>query len=222
LSIKDRYPNAKKNTGLHWSSKTSNATLGPDDPSILTPVQHQAPVPHHESPFEQSIKHKRSKVMTKTESPHSNQPDARPEDVATLDAIVTAMYDSISGPKGDRDWDRIRSLHLPGSHLIPTGVRANGENGLRVLDIEGWIDGALPLFEENDFYEVEVARHTDRFGNIAQAFSTYECRWEENGPAFMRGVNSIQLLKKDGRWWVVCVFWDNETEDNLIPEKFLP
>jgi len=160
--------------------------------------------------------------MTKAESSNTHQPEARPEDVATLDAIVTAMYESISGPKGDRDWDRIRSLHLPGSHLIPTGVRANGEIGLRVLDIEGWIDGARPLFEENDFYEVEVSRHTDRFGNIAQAFSTYECRWEENGPAFMRGINSIQLLKKDGRWWVVCVFWDNETEDNLIPEQFLP
>jgi hypothetical protein len=151
-----------------------------------------------------------------------SRPDPRPADVASLDAIITAMYDSISGPRGERDWDRIRSLHLPGSHLIPTGVRVNGENGLRILDIEGWIDGARPLFAENDFYEVEVARQIQRFGKIAQAFSTYECRWEKDGPAFMRGINSIQCLEKDGRWWVVNVFWDNETADNPIPAEYLP
>jgi len=149
-------------------------------------------------------------------------PTPRPEDVASLDAIITAMYDSISGPRGDRDWDRIRSLHLPGSRLIPTGLRANGENGLRILDIEGWIEGARPLFASGPFYEVEIARRTDRFGNIAQAFSTYECRHEENGPAFMTGINSIQLLHKDGRWWVVNVFWDNASADNPIPADYLP
>ncbi|MGH8034773.1 MAG: hypothetical protein ACREO9_06070, partial [Lysobacterales bacterium] len=154
--------------------------------------------------------------------PPQHQPDARPGDVNSLDAIITAMYESISGSRGGRDWDRIRSLHLPGSRLIPTGVRVTGDNGLRILDIEGWIDGARPLFETNDFYEVEVARRTERFGKIAQAFSTYECRSEKNGPAYMRGINSIQLLEKDGRWWVVNVFWDNETEDNRIPGAYLP
>jgi hypothetical protein len=152
---------------------------------------------------------------------NASHPEASAEDVASVDAIINAMYDAISGPRGQRDWNRIRSLHLPGSRLIPTGVRVNGESGLRLLDIEGWIEGARPLFAENDFYEVEIARRTERFGNIAQAFSTYECRWEENGPAFMRGINSIQLLYKDGRWWVVNVFWDNESGENRIPAEYL-
>jgi hypothetical protein len=154
-----------------------------------------------------------------------NSPDnqtVNSKDVASIDAIIDAMYHSISGPKGGRDWDRIRNLHLPGSRLIPTGTRPNGENGLRLLDIEGWIEGARPLFAKNDFYEVEVARRTDRFGNIAQAFSTYEYRWTEDGPAIMMGVNSIQLLKKDHRWWVVSVFWDNESEDNRVPSEYRP
>jgi len=69
--------------------------------------------------------------------PTENKLTPRAEDVASLDAIINAMYESISGPKGERDWDRIRSLHLPGSHLIPTGIRVNGDNGLRLLDIEG-------------------------------------------------------------------------------------
>ena len=151
---------------------------------------------------------------------HPTIPAARPEDVASVDAIITAMYDSISGPRGERDWDRIRSLHLPESRLIPTGLRANGERGLRFLDIETWIEGARPLFDAGPFYEVEIARRTDRFGNIAQAFSTYECRHEEHGPAFMTGINSIQLLHKDGRWWVVNVFWDNAGPGNPIPAEY--
>ena len=153
---------------------------------------------------------------------HGNGPAPYPEDVASIDAIINAMYESISGPRGERDWDRIRSLHLPGTYMIPTGVRVNGESGLRLLDIEGWIEGARPLFAEKDFYEVEVARRTDRFGNIAQAFSTYECRWEKDGPAFMTGINGIQLLHKDGRWWLISVFWDNASEDNPIPVEYLP
>ncbi len=143
-------------------------------------------------------------------------------DVSSPGHIIKAMYRLISGPRGGRDWDSIRGLYLPGARLIPTGMRANGEHGLHLLDIEGWIAGAKPLFEGKDFYEVEVARRMDVFGKIAQAFSTYECRWEEAGPAFMTGVNSMQLLQKDGRWWIVNVFWDNETPDNLIPAAYRP
>ena len=143
-------------------------------------------------------------------------------DVSSPGHIIAAMYRLISGTKGGRDWERIRNLYLPGARLIPTGVRANGEHGLHILDIEAWIDGARPLFAGKDFFEVEVARRMEVFGNIAQAFSTYECRWEKEGTAFMIGINSIHLLHKDARWWIVTVFWDNETPGNPIPAAYRP
>ena len=146
--------------------------------------------------------------------------NARSADVSDPDAIIHAMYDAISGEGPDRDWGRIRSLYLEGARLIPTGLRANGEVGLRLLDVEQWIEGAKPLFAQGPFFEVEVARKMDRFGQIVQAFSTYECRREPDGPAYMTGINSIQLLYKDGRWWVVTVFWDNASEGNPIPSEY--
>ncbi len=149
-------------------------------------------------------------------------PSSAAADFQSPETTVAALYRYISGPKGGRDWDRIRSLYLPGARLIPTGLRANGERGLRILDVEGWIEGARPLFAAGDFYEVQVACKIDRFGQIAQAFSTYECRHEPEGPAFMTGINSIQLLHKDGRWWVVTVFWDNASPENPIPAPYLP
>ncbi len=153
-------------------------------------------------------------------NPASNYP-AVPEDVASPESLVAAVYDAISGPRGERDWNRIRSFYLEGAHLIPTGLRANGEHGLRILDIEQWIVGARELFLREDFFEVQVAQQVDRFGQIAQIFSTYECRHQADGPAHMRGINSFQLLFKDGRWWVVNCFWDNESDGNPIPVKYL-
>jgi len=81
--------------------------------------------------------------MPKPAIPTSNIPEANPSDVASIDAIVTAAYDVISGPADKkRDWDRERSLFLPGARLIPTAVEA-GRNDVdlapQMLDIEGYI-----------------------------------------------------------------------------------
>jgi hypothetical protein len=146
----------------------------------------------------------------------------RPEDVESIDAIITALYDVISGPAGGRDWDRLRSLYIPDARLIPTGTRPNGESGLRVMSVDGYVESAGAYFAGQPFFEREIARKTERFGNVAHAFSTYEGRRAEDEEPFVRGVNSIQLLHADGRWWVVTVFWDNEGPEKPIPAEYLP
>ena len=146
----------------------------------------------------------------------------RPEDVATPDAIIKAMYDTISGPAGKRNWYRERSLFLDGARLIPIGKRIHKEGELQILSLEEWIEDAEPFLAENDFYEIEIMRQMNRYGNLVQAFSTYEARNSEDGEPIARGINSIQLLHKDDRWWIVTVMWDNETRDNPIPEEYLP
>jgi hypothetical protein len=148
--------------------------------------------------------------------------DARSEDVASIDAIIATVYEVISGPAGERDWDRFRSLFAPGGRLIPT--RANEEGGAeaRVGSVEDYIEGSGAYFKENAFYESEIARVTETFGNIAHAFSTYESRRAPGEAPFTRGINSFQLLKDGDRWWVVTIFWDGERRGNPIPAKYLP
>ncbi len=146
----------------------------------------------------------------------------RPSDVESADAIIKAMYDTISGPAGTRNWYRERSLFLEGARLIPIGKRAHKEGGLEVMSIEDWIADAEPFFAENDFYEEEIMRQMNRFGNLVQVFSTYVTRDSVDGEPIARGINCIQLLHKDDRWWIVTVMWDNESRDNPIPEEFLP
>src|SRR6266851_1480540 len=115
---------------------------------------------------------------------------ADPSDVESIEAIVAAAYDVISGPAGKkRDWDRMRSLFISGARLIPTAVDAGGNDldlaaGLapQMLDIEGFITRAEQAFEKTGFYEKEVARRVEQFGQIAHVWSTYESRRDSSEP----------------------------------------
>jgi hypothetical protein len=151
-------------------------------------------------------------------------PTANPADVASLDAIIAALYDVISGPAGQkRDWDRMRSLFISGARLIPSSPAPDGKVVPRVLDVEGYIGRAGPNLEKNGFFEREISRKTETFGTITHVFSTYESRHtKEDATPFSRGINSIQLVNDGTRWWVVTIFWDSERTNNQIPTKYLP
>lgn len=150
-------------------------------------------------------------------------PAADPADVATPDAIIGALYDVISGPAGAaRDWDRMRSLFVPGARLIPTGTRPDGTGAHRVMTVEDYITRSGPVLERDGFFEIETHRVTERFGNVLHAFSTYESRRTAEAPQpYSRGIYSIQLLKDGDRWWLVSIFWDHEREGRRIPDKYL-
>jgi len=154
------------------------------------------------------------------ETPVSNE--ARPADVASIDTILTALYDVISGPAGDRDWERMRTLFAPDARLIPVRVAEDGSAEARVRTLEEYIEGSNPYFQENGFYETEVARTTEAFGHLVHVFSTYESRHSPEEPPFTRGINGIQLLKDGERWWIVTIFWESERPGEPIPAKYLP
>jgi hypothetical protein len=149
-------------------------------------------------------------------------PAARPDDVASIDAIIEALYASISGPVGQpRDWDRLRSLVIPAAQLIPTGRRPDGSGAHNVLGVEEYIRGAGDALVAMGFRESEIARVTEQFGSIAHAFSSYEAYRGAEPTPFMRGINSIQLWHDGTRWWVVSIFWQQESPDQPIPAKYL-
>lgn len=153
------------------------------------------------------------------------RPAARPADVASADAILAALYDVISGPAGHaRDWTRFRSLLAPNARLMPTRPRTFGGTELVVWSADDYIRMAGPNLEANGFFEREIHRVTEQFGDIVHVFSTYDSRRTAD-PAekpFARGINSIQLLRDGGRWWVVSIFWQSERADSPIPPKYLP
>ena len=135
-----------------------------------------------------------------------------------LDALLDAFYDTISGPAGPRDWSRERDIFHPAARLMRTGVDAGGRPWVRVMSVDDYIADTTPFFAANDFYEIEVARRVERFGNVAQARSVYEARRRPGDPELLkRGVNFIQLYHDGDRWWLISVLWDNEREGVAVP-----
>lgn len=147
-------------------------------------------------------------------------PAADPADVESIDAIVAALYESISGPAGERDWGRFRALFAPGALLVPAAPRSDGSAPLRALGVEQYVQGAGAYFRENPFYEVESARRLERFGNVANAMSAYESRRAPQEEPFARGINTITLVHDGARWWVVSIAWDEHRPGNEIPAGF--
>ena len=150
--------------------------------------------------------------------------EAAPKDVASLDSIMKAVYDVISGDKDKpRDWDRFRSLFYKDARLIPSGKNATtGVIGARALTPDDYVKRAGPTMAKEGFFESEKARRVEVYGNIAHVFSTYESRHAPGDKTpFARGINSFQLLNDGKRWWVITIYWEAETPENQLPKKYL-
>jgi hypothetical protein len=63
---------------------------------------------------------------------------------------------------------------------------------------------------------------TERFGSIANVFSTYESRRSPEGPVIARGINSLQLFHDGARWWIASATWQDESPRHPIPKEYLP
>lgn len=148
---------------------------------------------------------------------------ANAKDVESVDAIIGAVYNVISGPAGEkRNWDRMRTLFLPEARMIATSRRADGTVSKRVMSVEDYITHSGPFLEKDGFFEREIGRKTEQFGNIVHAFSTYDSkRKPDDEKPFMRGINSIQLWNDGKRWWVVTILWQSENKESPIPEKYI-
>ena len=162
-----------------------------------------------------------SVAQTQTGPPETNTPAAKPGDVDSVEHILAAVYDVISGPPGARDWNRFRSLFYPGARLIPTRRDDSGKIIGRVLTPEEYIERSKPFLEKEGFFEAAVANRVEMWDRIAHVWSTYESRHTKDGKPFARGINSFQLLYDGARWWVITIYWEGEEPAHPLPEKYL-
>jgi hypothetical protein len=147
---------------------------------------------------------------------------ADPADVGTLDGIVRAFYEVVSGPAGaPRDWARDSTLYLPGVRFVIVDRSPDGGWTARSVDHGTFAATAGPALA-GGFYEREIRRVTRRFGPMVDVWSTYEWRIREDGPLGGRGINAIQLLDDGDRWWIAGAMWVDEDPANPIPDAFLP
>ena len=156
-------------------------------------------------------------------NPHVDVPTIEPRsaDVATLDGVIAAYYEVISGPAGQpRQWSRDRTLYIPEIRFVAMSMGKDGRPVAHKMTHQQFVDSSNAEVLKG-FYEKEVHRVTQRFGNIAHVFSTYESRLKIDGPVIARGINSIEAFWDGQRWWIASAIWDEERPDNPLPAEYL-
>lgn len=142
------------------------------------------------------------------------------KDVATIDGIMEASYEVVSGEAGvARAWERDLSLHHPNA-VYSFQEEVNGEWHQVSMSLKDFHQETDTMVAETAFYESEINRETRVFGNIAHVWSTYETRLVKNGPVARRGINSVQLYYSENRWWIISWIFDKESENRRIPQTF--
>lgn len=147
--------------------------------------------------------------------------EARSGDVDTVEHIIAAVYDVISGPPGPRDWERFRSLYYPGARMIPSRRDDKGSVVARVNTPDEYAARAQEFFSKEGFFENSIANRTEVWDHMAHVWSTYESRHAKGDQPFARGINSFQLIHDGKRWWILSVYWEGEDKDHPLPEKYL-
>ena len=150
-------------------------------------------------------------------------PEADPADVQTIDGLIEALYGSISGPVGqERDFDRFRSLFAPHGKLVP--LTAQSPMGYVYWTPEQYWSQNSQALVQIGFTEAEIGRTVEEFGILTHVFSTYvSYRGDQGDPdtPFARGINSIQLVWHQDRYWIVSISWDSERPGNTIPDRYI-
>ena len=142
------------------------------------------------------------------------------QEFATIDALMTALYSSISGPPGGQDFELSRRLYHPDVRLVRTRLDEAGRPVAFSFSADDYESNARSLLADTPFYEIETERRTVRFGNVAQVFSAYEARTApQGGELIKRGMNCAHLFNDGERWWLVHLIWDDEREGVTVPRE---
>lgn len=124
-------------------------------------------------------------------------------------SVIDTMYASMSFERGELPaWERQAEVFAPDARLVRVNDEGVFEFNPRTFreDLEQKIaSGALP-----SFWESETSREMRVFGDIAHVLSTYEMRTCRGGELIARAIKSIQLFRRDGRWWISAMVWQRE------------
>ena len=161
---------------------------------------------------------------------HPDWPAAKnPGDVDTVDHLVTSLYDVVSGPAGQRDWDRFRALFVPDGRLawiVPESAAtkdAPASKGDAVfLTLDMFVQQNDPYFKTHGFFERSIGKRVEEFGNLVEVWSTKESRDAKNdAQPSSRGIDSFQIVHAHGRFWIASLIFEDERPGVTLPAKYL-
>jgi hypothetical protein len=137
------------------------------------------------------------------------------KDVSSIDHIIAAMYDVISGPAGQRDWDRFHNLYHKNAYMMAIFATSDSTHSSRTFSPAEYVERCDDMMKKDAFKEIELSRKMERFGNLVQVFSAYEF----TTPTIVKtGINSLQLFFDGERWWIMTVIWQESNPNLALPK----
>jgi hypothetical protein len=161
---------------------------------------------------------------------HPDWPEAKnPGDVDTVEHLVAALYDVVSGPAGQRDWDRFRALFVPDARLawvVPESAATKDKPAMKgdafFLTPDVFVQQNDAYFKTHGFFERSIAHRSEEFGNLVEVWSTKEGRDAKNdAQPPSRGIDSFQIVRAHGRFWIASLLFDDERAGAMLPTKYL-
>ncbi len=213
------YATAKPGDKLTVTVRRKDASGKYEPVTLSAAAEKVAKIRWHQLKFDDNATAAQLKLRNTWLGNHTVEKKAKADsaDVKEIDGIINALYTVISGPAGERDWNRFRSLF----HKDAFMGAMTPKREFRKFSPEEYIQRNSPYFLKNAFNEKEIGRTVNQFGNIAQVFTAYEYTAGNTNPKKQRGINSVELVNEQGRWWIMSVSWEEETSSLPLPSKII-
>lgn len=146
---------------------------------------------------------------------------AGPEDWASPEAIVHALYEVISADAGEtRDWDRYRALFFDNARFA-VAMDSKVASGILVMTSEEMVAQTEAAYGGTGFHEKALVTRVEQHGLMASVMSSFEVRLRrDDAEPLMRGLNHFQLLNDGERWWIISNVGVIESESSPLPAEF--
>jgi len=148
---------------------------------------------------------------------HPDWPAAKnPSDVDTVDHLIASLYDVVSGPAGQRDWNRFHALFLPEGRLVEVVPEsaATKDAPARKGDVifltpDMFEQQNDSYFKTHGFFENSIAKKVEESGNLVAVWSTCEKRdAKDDAKPFAQGIDSFQIVHAQGRFWISTLLFE--------------
>jgi hypothetical protein len=136
-----------------------------------------------------------------------------------LDELMREFYEVISFEDGGApDWARMANLFSP--HARITRLTPEGVDYMDLGSFRGMAEELIELGAFTSFYEREIARRTDQYGDVLHVASAYETKISPSAiDPIESGVNSLQMIREAGSWKILSLCWDISASFNLDRQK---
>jgi hypothetical protein len=132
--------------------------------------------------------------------------------------IPAALDAAITGP-ADKDRACMKALLMPEARMMFVSLGADGAPAYKVETLDDWI-ARVKARGHTMLEEKQLKFHIERYGNIAQLWSSYVLY--SDGKQVARGINSIQAIKEAGGWRVAGITVQAESATAPLPREYLP